>query len=66
MGLIGLVVILVLSVMHFSDLGLKKVLIFNAIFFGLFFLPAFGIPSWAVITGQYFTIGGLYIATRLA
>ena len=66
MGFIGLVAMLVLSVMYFSDLGFKKVLLFNAIYFGLFFLPAVGLPGWVAVLGQFFTLGGLYIASRSA
>lgn len=66
MGLIGLVAMIVLSVMYFSDLGFRKVLLFNAIYFGLFFLPAFGLPAWVAIIGQFLTLGSLYIAARSA
>ena len=66
MGLIGSVAMLVLSVIYFSDLGFKKVLLFNAIYLGIFFLPAIGIPGWVAIVGHFITLGSLYIAARSA
>ncbi len=64
MGFIGLVAMFVLSAIYFSDLGFKKVLLFNAIYIGLFFLPAFGIPGWVAIVGQFLTLGSLFIADQ--
>ncbi|HEY3375921.1 MAG TPA: hypothetical protein VGL77_00370 [Armatimonadota bacterium] len=66
MGLIGFVAMLVLSVMYFSELGFRKVLLFNAIYFGVFFLPAFGIPSWVAVSAQFITLGSMFIAARSA
>ncbi len=65
-GLIGLVAMIVLSVIYFGDLGIKKVLIFNAIYLGIFILPAFGIPVWMTVLGQFLTLGSLYIVARTA
>lgn len=64
--ILGLLVMLVLSAIYFSDLGLKKVLIFNAVYIGLCFAPAFGIPGWSAILGQFFTLASLYVTARSA
>lgn len=66
MGYFAIVVMLVLSVMYFSDLGYQKVLIYNAVFFGLFFLPFLGIPGWIAIIGQFITLASFYASAKMA
>lgn len=52
LGLFLLGGMLVVSLLYFGDLGLKRVLLFNAVFWALMFTPIIGIPGFVVLLGQ--------------
>lgn len=56
MGLAMLLGMIVISIIFFRDLGLKRILSFNAVFFGAALLPLIGIPDFVAFAVQAATI----------
>ncbi len=62
--MIGLAFMVVLTFLYFSEMGIKKVLIFWSAYLGCIFLPLIGIPPFVANLIGYGVIAGYYITAK--
>ncbi|WOO42589.1 hypothetical protein [Rubellicoccus peritrichatus] len=64
LSLILLVLMIVLSVLFFNELGLKKVLIFNGTYWGVGVLLFLGVPGYVILLLHIAIVGTYWIVAK--